>query len=136
MEEGRWQWQESGKAWKGVGLYHITLTVPNREPLLGRLVVSDGKVENAKVEATPLGRTLLNMLWDLPKYQPHIQVLHYALMPNHLHMIWYVRRATNKNICSAVWGFRKGARKLGRAYSYKDSSFDPTNVGITTENHY
>ena len=36
-KDGGWHWQESGTAWKGVGIYHVTLTVPSREPLLGRL---------------------------------------------------------------------------------------------------
>ena len=38
MANGNWHWQESGTAWKGVGIYHVTLTVPSREPLLGKLV--------------------------------------------------------------------------------------------------
>lgn len=32
-ELGKWRWQEPGTAWRGVGVYHITLTVPSREPL-------------------------------------------------------------------------------------------------------
>lgn len=36
-----WQWQAPGTAWKGVGLYHITLTIPSREPLLGTLLIPD-----------------------------------------------------------------------------------------------
>ena len=28
-EHEKWQWQEPGRAWKGVGLYHITLTIPD-----------------------------------------------------------------------------------------------------------
>ena len=144
-EHEKWKWQEPGTAWRGVGLYHITLTVPSREPLLGMLVIPNreeteaseaGKTEEAdvlklakqaKVEATPLGRTLVNMLWDLPQYQPDIKVLHYALMPDHLHMIWHVQQQTETSIRTAVWGFWKGAQKLGRAYSYNDSLFDPTN---------
>ena len=121
-----WHWQEPGSAWKGAGLYHITLTVSSRESLLGELIIPEGKAELAKVEASPLGRTLTNMLWDLPHYQPDIQVLHYALMPDHLHMIWYVKRAMKTSIRAAAWGFWKGAQKLGRAYSHNDSSFDPT----------
>ena len=27
VEHAKWQWQESGTAWRGVGVYHITLTV-------------------------------------------------------------------------------------------------------------
>ena len=32
-----WHWQEAGTAWKGVGIYHVTLTIPGRQPLLGTL---------------------------------------------------------------------------------------------------
>ena len=41
-EQKKWQWQEPGTAWKGVGLYHITLTIPDRQPLLGTLDIPDG----------------------------------------------------------------------------------------------
>ena len=41
MEQERWQWQEPGKAWKGAGLYHITLTVTSRRAVLGALIVPD-----------------------------------------------------------------------------------------------
>lgn len=36
-----WHWQEVGTAWKGVGIYHVTLTIPSRQPLLGTLVIPD-----------------------------------------------------------------------------------------------
>lgn len=39
-EHERWKWQEPGTTWEGVGLYHITLTIPERKPLLGMLDVS------------------------------------------------------------------------------------------------
>ena len=126
-EQEKWKWQEPGTAWKGAGIYHITMVVPSREPLLGALDIPEGKVEKAKIEASSLGRTLTNLLWDLPQHQPDIQVLHYALMPDHLHMIWYVKRTMETSIRSAVWGFWKGAQRLGRAYSYDAEVFTPTN---------
>lgn len=49
----QWQWQEPGKAWRGIGVYHITLTVPSREPLLGTLVIPDSDPEKATVDRTP-----------------------------------------------------------------------------------
>ena len=126
MEHEQWHWQDPGKAWRGVGIYHVTLVVPSREPLLGELIIPNNAPTQAYVKPSPFGRTLLNMLWDLPKYQPNIQVLHYGLMPDHLHMAWYVREHIDTTIRAAVQGFWQGAKKLGRAYSFKDSSFDPT----------
>lgn len=46
----KWDWQEPDTAWKGAGLYHITLTIPSREPLLGILVIPDGDATQARVE--------------------------------------------------------------------------------------
>lgn len=49
-----WHWQEAGTAWKGVGIYHVTLTIPSRQPLLGplpRIMIRENnrnKTKNAK----------------------------------------------------------------------------------------
>jgi len=116
-----WQWQEPGEAWKGAGLYHITLTVPSREPLLGTLVIPDNDPKKARVDILPLGRLLVNALWNLSQQHPQIQVLHYCLMPDHLHAVWYVRQTMPRGIKSAVQGFWQGAKQLGRAYSFLSS---------------
>ena len=52
-----WQWQEPGSAWKGVGIYHVTLTVPSREPLLGKFVIPNNDPIHAYVERTELGNS-------------------------------------------------------------------------------
>ena len=90
-EQEKWQWQEPGRAWKGVGLYHITLTIPDRQPLLGTL--------------------------DIPNHHPEVQVLHFCLMPDHLHAVLYVRRTMPTGIKGMVRGFWQGVKKLGRASS-------------------
>ena len=113
-----WQWQESGTSWKGVGIYHLTLTVASREPLLGALVIPDGDPTQAHVEATALGRSLLECQRSLPLFFPEIQILQYCLMPDHLHSIWYVRRPMEKSIRYVAQGFWRSAKKQGRAYSY------------------
>lgn len=80
MEE-HWQWQEPGKAWKGVGLYHITLTITNRQPKLGRLIVLDDAPSRANVVHTALGDALVD-----------------CLMPDHLHSVLYVRHRMDNDI--------------------------------------
>lgn len=50
-EPDKWHWQERGTAWKGVGIYHITMVVPSREPLLGKLVIPENDPMQARVEA-------------------------------------------------------------------------------------
>lgn len=123
MDQEKWHWQEPLTAWRGVGLYHITLVVPTREDLLGNLVIPDNDPALAKVDVLPLGRALINALWNMPQNHPDIQVLHYCLMPDHLHMIWYVRRSMKKeSIKTAVQGFWQGIKQIGRFHTYKNSS--------------
>ena len=42
-------------------------------------------------------------------------------MPDHLHSIWYVRKAMPRGIEAAVRGFWQGVKKAGRAYSLLSS---------------
>ena len=120
-EHDIWQPQEPGEAWKGAGLYHVTLTIPSREPLLGTLVILDNDPAQARVEYSDLGRAVLEYQKVNAAHYPEIQILHYCLMPDHLHAVWYVRKAMPRGILSAVRGFWQGAKKAGRAYSYLSS---------------
>ena len=116
-EQEKWQWQEPGRAWKGVGLYHITLTIPDRQPLLGTLDIPDGDPTKTAVRRTPLGNSLVDCLLDIPNHHPEVQVLHFCLMPDHLHAVLYVRRTMPTGIKGMVRGFWQGVKKLGRASS-------------------
>jgi len=55
-EHAKWQWQQEGTSWKGIGIYHVTLTVPTREALLGTLVIPNNDPAEARVEQTELRR--------------------------------------------------------------------------------
>ena len=114
----QWQWQKSGTSWKGVGLYHLTLTLPNRQPLLGELIIPDDDPCQAFVKASELGNVLLECHRHIPDYHTEIQLLHYCLMPDHLHSIWYVRQPMPISIRQAAQGFWRAAKKIGRAYTY------------------
>ena len=116
QEYEHWQWQEPGEAWKGAGLYHITLKIPSREPLLGDLIIPDNDSTKAWVNYSDLGKAVLECLHLVSFYHPQIQVLHYRLMPDHLHSIWYVKQRMPKGILTAVRGFWQGAKKAEREY--------------------
>ena len=111
MENEQWKWQEPGEAWKGVGLYHVTLTIPSRDPMLGTLVIPDNDPAQARVDILPLGKGVLDCLREVPARHPEIQILHYCLMPDHLHAVWYVKKQMPKGILTAVRGFWQGAKK-------------------------
>lgn len=129
QDHDTWKWQEPGEAWKGAGLYHITLKIPTREALLGDLVIPDNDPTKARVNYSDLGRAVLEYQMANAVHYPEIQILHYCLMPDHLHSIWYVRQAMPRGICAAVRGFWQGAKKAGRAYSYLSSIMPESDSG-------
>ena len=116
-EPNKWHWQERGTAWKGIGIYHITMIVPNRETLLGKLVIPENDPAQARVERTELGNKLVEHLLKVPSFRPEIRILQFCLMPDHLHAVLYVQRTMPQSIREVVRGFWQGAKKLGRAYS-------------------
>ena len=121
QDHDTWQPQEPGKAWKGAGLYHVTLKIPSCEPLLGNLVIPNEDPTQARVDYSDLGLAVLEYQKINAAHYPEIQILHYCLMPDHLHSIWYVRKAMPRGIEAAVRGFWQGVKKAGRAYSYLSS---------------
>ena len=66
MDDKQWHWQQFGTAWKGVGIYHITLVVSSREPLLGSLVIPNDNPQEAKVELSPFGEQVKACVETIP----------------------------------------------------------------------
>ena len=131
MDHDTWQWQQPDTVWKGAGLYHVTMVVPSRQPLFGELIIPDNDPLQAFVKRTDLGNAVVDRLLRIPEFYPEVQVLHFCLMPNHLHAILYVRRAMKKGISSVITGFWRAARTLGRAYSFAVSSLADSSVYYT-----
>ena len=116
-EQEKWQWQEAGTAWRGVGIYHVTLTVPSREALLGRLVISEGDPSKARIERTALGNAVVDELYVMCRHYPAIRILQFCLMPDHLHAVIHVTRVMDVSIRSVIRGYWQGVKKRGRAYT-------------------
>lgn len=125
MGDNKWHWQESGKAWKGIGIYHVTLVVPSREPLLGELVIPNDDPEKAYVEYSELGVRLIKMLLDNQNYYPEVRVLQFCIMPDHLHVILHVMRPMEKTFNMVVRSIWQGAKKIGRlSFSFVNPESD------------
>ena len=131
MTEDQWKWQEPGTAWRGVCTYHITLTVPSREPLLGRLLIPDNDPSQARVERTALGNAVVDELYVMCKHYPAIRIFQFSLMPDHLHAVIRVTRVMDTSIRSVMRGYWQGVKKLGRAYTLEVSP--ELNSGTTSQ---
>ena len=124
-EEEQWKWQEPETAWKGVGIYHITMVVSSREDLLGTLVIPNDDPEQAHVVLSALGEEIKDCVKTIPDHHPEIQILALRMMPDHVHFILHVKRKMNIGIKAAVRGFWQGAKIIGRAYT---SSIAPNDI--------
>lgn len=92
------------------------LKIPSCEPLFGDLVIPNNDPTKAWVNYSSLGKAVLECLRQVPVFHPEIQILHYCLMPDHLHSIWYVKKRMPRGILTAVRGFWQGAKKAERNY--------------------
>lgn len=101
-EPDKWQWQLSGTAWKGVGVYHITLTVPSRESLFGTLIIPDGDPSKARIDRTDLGNAVVDELYVMCKHYPVIRILQFCLMPDYLHAVIHVTHVMDASIRSVI----------------------------------
>ena len=117
MADEQWSWQAKGTAWYGIGIYHVTLIVPSRKPLLGTLTIPNNDPVLAKIERTELGNALVDKLLAHPSFYPEIRILQFCLMPDHLHAILYVTRPLNISIRSVVRSLWQAAKKLGKEYT-------------------
>ena len=129
-EREKWHWPEPGTAWRGVGVYHVTLTVPSREPLFGTLVIPGNDPSNARIERTTLGNAVIDELYVMCRHYPAIRILQFCLMPDHLHAVIHVTRVMETSIRSVIRGYWQGVKKLGRAYTLsvaRELNSEPTN---------
>ncbi len=124
MSEDKWQWQ-TGRIWRGVGIYHVTMVVPSRMPLFGDLIIPNDDPEQAYVARKELGEAILKLMFMIPDFHPEVEILQFCLMPDHIHFILRVKRAMEKGIASVVRGFWQGAKKAGNLYT---SSVFPNNI--------
>lgn len=128
--ENIWHWQEPGTTWKGIGIYHITITIPTREPLLGTLLIPNNAPKEATIQRTELGDKLVECLLSVPVHHPEVRIVSFCLMPDHLHAIWHVVRPMKVGIRSVVRGFWQATKKIGRAYSM---SIAPNGIRVTPD---
>ena len=134
MANDCWHWQEAGTAWKGMGIYHVTMVVPSREPLLGTLVIPENDPKKAYVERSELGNRLVDEVLGIHNYYPQTRVLQYCLMPDHIHFILHVWRPMDKTFNSLIRGFWQGAKKIGRTYVANPLLINPEfNSGLTDQ---
>ncbi len=93
----RAEWQDYG----GCGLYMITLCIEGRYPFFGHIEgnikATRGTADFPHIVLSPLGRTILeNELPKIHRLYPQIELWQAAIMPDHLHLLFYIREPLSK----------------------------------------
>lgn len=99
-----------GHDYQGRCVYMITLVVKERRPLLCS-ITGDGETEPAVVNPTALGRAVIQSLLNIPRFYPDIEVWTYQLMPDHLHVIIFVKKRIPVHLGKVINGFKIGCRR-------------------------
>ncbi len=102
-----------GHDYQGRCIYMITLVVKERQPLLGTLT-GDGETDPAIIEPSPLGRSIIQSLQNIPQFYPEIAIWTYQLMPDHLHFILFVKERIPVHLGKVINGFKVGSNRIYR----------------------
>ena len=74
------------------GAYFLTICTQNRKCLLSR-IVGTGVLDGPKIELLPYGEIAAKYLNQLNNFYKHLSVESYVIMPNHIHILLYVKVA-------------------------------------------
>ena len=100
--------------YKGIGIYHITLTVENHYPLFGELVGSSP--EEAKITLNVFGRKVDRYARNIPKIQSpkgiDLKVLALQVMPDHVHLVLQVIHPMTRSVGQIVRSYKSACTSL------------------------
>jgi len=103
--------------YRGKSIYMLTLTTTDRQPTLGSLRFTEGCLDEAYVEPSPLG-SLVERCWEsIPDHYPAVKPLALQLMPDHLHGLLFVTKEQEAHLGHVVKGFKIGCTHALRALS-------------------
>ena len=121
----RAEWQNYGER----GLYMVTLCIDGRQPLFGYLEgnirAQRGTADFPHIVLSPLGRTILEE--ELPKIHhlyPQIELWQAAIMPDHLHLLFYIREPLppGKHLGHIISSFKGGCSRAWWAQTAPDNT--------------
>ena len=81
--------------YSSVGAYFITICTKDKKVLFWSknqpdFVGEDIILPSDSVQLSLYGKIVEEAIKAIPKYYPHIELLQYVIMPNHIHMILYI----------------------------------------------
>ena len=95
-------------------IYMVTLVVKER-PLLCS-ISGNGETEPITVHPTPLGHAVTQSLLSIPQFYPQIEIWTHQLMPDHLHVIIFVKQRIPVHLGKVINGFKVSCNRAFRHF--------------------
>ena len=89
----------------------FTLSIQDRQPLLGRLVGHYASPDSPRIIPTPLGLCVRDEWRAIPTFEPDIQLIAFQLMPDHIHGILFIHSTLDKHVGNVIGNFKKRCHK-------------------------
>ncbi len=110
--------------YRGRGIYHFTLVIAERFPLLGELVGE--KPEEASISLNSFGRYVLGTIQGLPQYYApkdySLKIIAVQMMPDHIHVVIQVLEPMPRSIGHVIRGLKSACTKEYRRMSVEENA--------------
>ncbi len=101
-----------GHDYKAPGVYMITMTAEGGRPPLS--AVSRGADGKLRVELTTLGALVGEAINGISRHTPQLEVRSFVVMPDHIHILLWVRERLERDLGQYIAGFKAACSKLLR----------------------
>ena len=107
------------KGWRDYlspSIYMLTLTSLDREPVFGKLT---GDIQTPTITLSPIGRMVSEQIEQIPTYKgfDQTEIYSYIVMPDHVHILLYVRQKLQHPLGYYVSWFKKQCSDHARGIS-------------------
>jgi REP element-mobilizing transposase RayT len=99
-------------------MYMITMVTEGRKPLFGKVVGHSEAVEPSAevphIELSPLGEAVEQIWKTIGVHHPEVQVLALQMMPDHLHVVLFVKERLEKPLGKVLLGVKQACNQVFR----------------------
>lgn len=95
-------------------IYMITIATEGRKNILGTLQYPAGKLEEAIIIPTPLGKEVQRCWIDIQSHYPDVKPLAFQLMPDHIHGLLFITKNDAPHLGKIINGFKIGCNRAYR----------------------
>lgn len=96
-------------------IYMVTVVKSRQDPYFGQLAgnwaIPTGSPGGARIDLLPLGRCINDLIARLPEMESAVNVLEYCIMPDHVHILLFVRERMKKPLGFLMARFKVAVNK-------------------------